>query len=76
MSQKKTGIFYRKNPAAVVVMHNGEELYQYPSVEAFVDAHVEAIEGIKRREAKEEDRMERLFAAQYMPVQPPDTYSD
>lgn len=76
MSQKKTGIFYRKDPASVVVMLEGETVFEYKTVEDFVRTHVRAVNDMNMRDKEAEAKMEKIFAAQYMPIQPPDTYSD
>ena len=40
MTEKKTGIFYRKDPAGVVVMLEGEAVFEYKTVEDFIRTHV------------------------------------
>ena len=75
MTQKKTGIFYRKDPASVVVMLEGEVAFEYKTVEDFIRTHARAVNDMTRRDKEAEDKAEKIFAAQYMPIQPPDLYS-
>jgi len=56
----KTGIFYVKDPAGVVVMQNGEALYRYKSVQELVEAHVKGILALERE-------MEKELAKHYRP---------
>ena len=75
MTEKKTGIFYRKDPAGVVVMLEGETVFEYKTVDDFIRTHVRAVNDMTMREKEAEAKAERIFAAQYMPLQPPDLYS-
>jgi len=56
----KTGIFYVKDPAGVVVMQNGEVLYRYKSVQELIEAHVKGIVALERE-------MEDELAKHYRP---------
>ena len=51
MSDKKarlrSGIFYRKDPAAVVVMFRGKEVFRYKSVEEFIEVHIKAMKALE-----------------------------
>ncbi len=62
MSDKKarprSGIFYRKDPAAVVVMFRGKEVFRYKSVEEFIEVHIKAMKAL---EQKQEDELERQY---------------
>ena len=72
----KTGIFYRRDPASVVVMLEGKTVFEYKTVEDSVRTHVRSVNDLNKREKEAEAKSEKIFAAQYMPIQPPDTYSD
>ena len=62
MSDKKaiprSGIFYRKDPPAVVVMFRGKEVFRYKSVEEFIEVHIKAMKAL---EQKQEDELERQY---------------
>ena len=62
MSDKKaiprSGIFYRKDPVAVVVMFRGKEVFRYKSVEEFIEVHIKAMKAL---EQKQEDELERQY---------------
>ncbi|MEX0942291.1 MAG: hypothetical protein WD002_07070 [Pseudomonadales bacterium] len=56
----KTGIFYTKEPAGVVVMQHGIEVYRYKSVQELVDAHVKGMVALEKE-------MESVLAKAYKP---------
>ena len=60
---KKTGIFYVKNPPGVVVMQQGIEIARYSSVQEFIVAHQEGIQAVKQRE----EGLIRIIESQYKP---------
>tara|TARA_R110002110_G_scaffold415068_2_gene647763 strand:- start:152 stop:364 length:213 start_codon:yes stop_codon:yes gene_type:complete len=66
MTEKKTGIFYVKNPSAVVVLDNGVEIARYDSVAAFVSKHKEGLYAIGRLEEK----MNKVLESAYTPYPP------
>jgi len=66
-SNKKTGIFYVKNPAGVVVMWQGNERARYDSVEAFVSAHLAGQDAIQEVEALKADALDRELSVFYKP---------
>ena len=47
-SEKKTGIFYAKDPKAVVVMHEGKEVFRYRSVDELVEIHMKGLAALER----------------------------
>ena len=53
----------------------GEAVFEYKTVEDFIRTHVRAVNDMTMREKEAEAKAERIFAAQYMPLQPPDLYS-
>ncbi|MFT7132739.1 MAG: hypothetical protein ACI81O_001451 [Cyclobacteriaceae bacterium] len=57
---KRSGIFYVKEPAGVVVMWRGEVVERYASVEALVEGHLKGQQALERE-------MERVLQAQYRP---------
>ena len=59
--EKRTGIFYVKNPNGVVVKHEGVEIARYGSVSEFVVAHGDGI----RAMAKLEEHIHQTIAEQY-----------
>ncbi|MBD3647719.1 MAG: hypothetical protein HUJ31_09775 [Pseudomonadales bacterium] len=63
-AEKKTGIFYVKDPAGVVVMWEGQEVYRYRNVEQFVAAHIHAVKAI---ESVKGEKIEKLIEGQYRP---------
>ena len=60
-SKPKTGIFYVKNPAGVVIMDKGVEIARYETVEAFVNKHKEGLYAIGRLE----ENMNKILESQY-----------
>ena len=62
-TEKKTGIFYVKNPAGVVVMEKGQVIARYTTISEFVRAHKHGIHAQQRLE----EQMERDIANQYTP---------
>lgn len=66
MAEKKTGIFYVKNPSGVVVLSDGVEIARYDSVEAFINKHKEGLYAIGRLEEK----MNRILESAYTPYPP------
>ncbi len=70
MSERKTGLFYVKNPAGVVVMWQGQERARYPSVEAFVSTHLEGMAAIEKLEAIKADRLDDILSEHYTPEGP------
>lgn len=46
--EKKTGIFYVKDPAGIVVMLDGEVMHRYKTRREFVEAHVKGIAALER----------------------------
>jgi len=56
----RSGIFYVKAPAGVVVMWQGEVVERYLSVEALVETHMKGVQALERE-------MERILEAQYRP---------
>lgn len=59
----KTGIFYVKDPAGVVVMKSGKEIARYDSVQAFVASHEEGLQAISNRDEK----LHEAIFGQYAP---------
>lgn len=68
MSEKKTGIFYVKDPSGVVVLDKGVEIARYDSVVEFVSKHKEGLHAIGRLEEK----MNRVLESAYTPYPPED----
>ncbi|MFT4798908.1 MAG: hypothetical protein ACJAYE_002660 [Candidatus Azotimanducaceae bacterium] len=66
MDKKKTGIFYVKDPAGVVVMDKGVEIARYESVNAFVSKHKEGLFAIGRLE----ENLNQVLESQYTPYPP------
>lgn len=56
----KTGIFYVKDPAGVVVMQNGKVMQRYKNVNELVEAHIKGIAALERQ-------MEEELARHYRP---------
>lgn len=56
----RTGIFYTKDPAGVVVMQDGKEVCRYKSVQELVDAHVKGMVALEKE-------MEAVLARAYKP---------
>ena len=63
MKDKKTGIFYAKNPSGVVVMLNGIEIARYSSVQEFILAHKEGIQALDRLD----ESLHKAIESQYKP---------
>ena len=61
--KKRTGIFYVKNPAGVVVMNDGVEIARYGNVDEFVSAHAEGLDAI----TKLNELLHQSVASQYQP---------
>ena len=61
--QGKTGIFYVKDPAGVVVMKSGKEIARYDTVQALVAAHEEGLQAISNRDEK----LHEAIFGQYAP---------
>jgi hypothetical protein len=59
----KTGIFYVKDPAGVVVMKSGKEIARYDTVQAFVASHEEGLQAISNRDEK----LHEAIFGQYAP---------
>jgi len=57
---KRSGIFYVKEPAGVVVIWRGEVVDRYASVEALVESHLKGQQALERE-------MERVLQTQYRP---------
>lgn len=57
---KKTGIFYVKEPPGVVVMQQGKVVYRYKTVQELVEAHVKGMAALDRQ-------MEEELARHYRP---------
>ncbi|MBV1879600.1 MAG: hypothetical protein KUG79_18300 [Pseudomonadales bacterium] len=64
MKNKRSGIFYVKNPTGVVVLNKGIEIARYDSVESFVEEHQAGLLAIQDRQ----DKLEQAIAAQYDPL--------
>lgn len=60
MAERRTGIFYTKEPEGVVVLKEGVRLYRYDSIDELIEAHVAGAEAIERER-------EKIIAAQYLP---------
>ena len=56
----KTGIFYVKDPAGVLVMWQGKEVSRYRDVKAFVEIHMKGMEALERE-------VNALVEAEYKP---------
>ena len=56
----KTGIFYVKDPASVVVMQNGQVMHRYKNVQELVDAHLKGVIALEKQ-------MEDVLAGHYRP---------
>ena len=50
--EKRTGIFQRKSSEDFVVLWRGQEICSYPSIEAFVDAHLEGLKALDSNQAE------------------------
>ncbi len=48
VSEKKTGVFYAKDPQAVVVMSDGKEVARYRSVSELVETHLKGLAALER----------------------------
>ena len=62
MAERRTGIFYTKDPPkgnGVVVIREGNQLYRYDTIDELIDAHVAGAEAIERER-------EKIIAAQYL----------
>lgn len=57
-SRGKSGIFYTKDPAGLVVMFRGKQVFRYKSIEEFIEAH---IKGAKALEEKQEAELRRYY---------------
>lgn len=55
----KTGIFYVKDPAGVVVMKDGEEIYRYKTVQELVEAHAKGMVALEREMESEIEKVYR-----------------
>jgi hypothetical protein len=49
---RKTGVFYVKDPAGVVVIKSGKEIARYDTVQALVASHEEGLQAILNRDEK------------------------
>jgi hypothetical protein len=58
-SKGRTGIFYVKDPAGVVVMKDGEEIYRYKNVQEFVEAHAKGMAALEREMESEIEKAYR-----------------
>ena len=54
----RTGLFHRKSTDDYVVLWQGREIATYPTIEAFVDAH---IEGMIALDQNQTDLLETLY---------------
>ena len=63
MTDKKTGIFYVKNPTGVVVMQQGLEIARYNNVQEFILAHQEGIDAVHRLN----ESLQQAIESQYKP---------
>ena len=70
MSERKTGLFYAKNPPGVVVMWQGQERARYASVEAFVSTHLEGLAAMEKLEAIKRDQLDDVLSEHYTPEGP------
>ena len=62
MAERRTGIFYTKDPSkgnGVVVIREGNQLYRYDTMDELIDAHVAGAAAIERER-------EKIIAAQYL----------
>lgn len=57
-SRGKSGIFYTKDPAGLVVMFRGKQVFRYKSIEEFIEAH---IKGAKALEEKQESALRKFY---------------
>lgn len=57
-STTRTGLFHRKSTDDYVVLWQGRQIGIYPSIEAFVDAH---LEGLIALEQNQNDLLETLY---------------
>ena len=55
---KKTGVFYVKEPAGVVVMLDGKEVTRYRNVNELVETHQKGLDALERE-------MNALIASEY-----------
>jgi hypothetical protein len=53
-SDKKaqTGLFHQKSSNDYVVLWQGRQICRYPSVEAFVDAHIDGLEAMESNQVE------------------------
>ncbi|XOV87561.1 MAG: hypothetical protein ACFHX7_21840 [Pseudomonadota bacterium] len=58
--EKKTGIFYVREPAGIVVMQRGKVVHHYKNVGELVEAHVKGVAALERE-------MEDTLARHYRP---------
>ncbi len=58
----KTGIFYTRDPAGVLVMFRGQKVFRYRSVAEFVEAH---IKGMRALEEKQENELADQYKDKY-----------
>ncbi len=56
----RIGLFHRKSTNDYVVLWQGRQIATYPSIEAFVDAH---LEGLIALEQNQNDLLETLYRA-------------
>ena len=66
MTEKKTGVFYVKNPSAVVVVDKGLEIARYDNVTALIEKHKEGLYAIGRLE----ENMNEAIESHYTPYPP------
>jgi hypothetical protein len=59
-SKGKTGIYYVKDPAGVVVVQHGVVMHRYKNVQELVEAHVKGVAALERE-------MEEELARHYRP---------
>ena len=57
-SRGKSGVFYTKDPAGLVVMFRGKQVFRYKSIEEFIEAH---IKGAKSLEEKQESALRKYY---------------
>ncbi len=58
--EKKTGVFYVKQPPGIVVMQRGRILHHYKNVGELVEAHTKGVAALERE-------MEETLARHYRP---------
>ncbi len=55
-----TGVYFDKNKTGVHIYWRGQKVISYPSMEAFIEAHLGALEALDRRQ-------EALLEDEYQP---------